>query len=46
LGVVQALLDKGAAVNVKANDGTTALMAASQKDHREVRELLLNAGAH
>ena len=31
LEVVQALLDKGADVNAKANNGATALMAASQR---------------
>jgi ankyrin repeat protein len=43
--VVQALLAKGTEVNAKANNGGTALMAASQNGHREIRELLLKAGA-
>ena len=36
---------QGAEVNAKAKDGKTALMVASGKDHREVRELLIKAGA-
>jgi ankyrin repeat protein len=42
---VQALLDKGADVNVKKTDGATALMAASQLGHVEVVQLLLAKGA-
>ena len=42
---VQALLAKGAEVNAKANDGVTALMAASEEGHGEVVEALLAKGA-
>lgn len=43
--IVVLLLDKGADVNAKANDGTTALMVASQYRHAEVVELLKRYGA-
>jgi ankyrin repeat protein len=43
--IVQALLNKGADVNAKANNGVTALMLASQNGHQEVKELLIKAGA-
>ena len=43
--VVQALLGKGADVNVKANNGDTALSLASSKGNKEIRKLLLKAGA-
>ena len=45
IDVVQALLDKGADVNVKANNGTTALIAAAQEGHIEVVRALLDKGA-
>jgi ankyrin repeat protein len=32
--IVQALLDKGADINAKGNNGATALMNASINDHR------------
>jgi ankyrin repeat protein len=43
--VVQLLLDKGADVNAKATDGKTALVAATEDGHNEVRDLLIRAGA-
>jgi ankyrin repeat protein len=43
--VVQALLDKGANVNAKRNDGATAVILASQNGHREVVQALLERGA-
>ena len=42
---MQLLLAKGADVNAKNNAGSTALMAASEKGHKEVVELLLAKGA-
>ena len=45
LDVVRVLLDKGAEVNAKRIDGTTALMVASQNGHREVVRELLEKGA-
>jgi ankyrin repeat protein len=35
----------GADINAKLNDGATALRFASKKDHKEVMELLIRAGA-
>jgi uncharacterized protein len=43
--VVRALLVAKADVNAKMDDGTTALMMASQKDDKEVVQLLKSAGA-
>ena len=43
--IVQALLDKGAKVNVKDNNGLTPLMAATGKKHFKIVELLMQAGA-
>jgi ankyrin repeat protein len=43
--VVKELLNKGAEVNAKANNGEIALTLASQGGYREVRELLIKAGA-
>ncbi|MFZ0945350.1 MAG: ankyrin repeat domain-containing protein [Syntrophobacteraceae bacterium] len=40
--VVQLLLADGAEVNTKMNDGETALSRAS---HKEIKELLIRAGA-
>ena len=45
LEVVKLLLEKGADVNAKNNDGYTALMAASLEGHPEVMKLLLEEGA-
>jgi len=42
---VKGLIAKGAAVNVRAKDGTTALIGASQNGYLEVKELPLKAGA-
>jgi hypothetical protein len=42
---VQALLAKGAEINAKANNGVTALSAATAKGHADVRALLVQAGA-
>ena len=43
--VVQALLDKGADVNLKARDGATALSWASKKGNTATVALLKKAGA-
>jgi ankyrin repeat protein len=42
---VKRLLDKGANVNAKRDNGVTALMGASIEGHQEVVELLLAKGA-
>jgi hypothetical protein len=42
---VKRLLAKGAKVNAKSNPGDTALMFATEAGHRELRELLIQAGA-
>jgi ankyrin repeat protein len=42
---VKGFIDNGADVNAKSNDGDTALIFASQNHHKEVRELLIKAGA-
>ena len=42
---MQALLAKGADVNAKASDGTTALGAAAQGGHADIRALLAQAQA-
>lgn len=45
LGVVQALLAKGADVNAKNNDGRTALIFASLKGQLEIVQAFLAKGA-
>jgi len=45
LDVVQVLLDKGADVNAKMDSGGTALDAATNGGHADVRALLVKAGA-
>src|SRR5687768_6052964 len=45
LSRVKALLDANANVNVKADGGTTALIAASQNGYEEVVQMLLAAKA-
>ncbi len=45
LEIVQILLDKGAEVNVKNNNGDTALTLATKNNNQEVVNLLLNRGA-
>jgi len=42
---VKALLAKGADVNVKNNNGNTALDAAKASGHTEIVQLLIKAGA-
>ena len=42
---IKALLDAGADVNVKGEDGYTALMFAANAGHTEIVELLKAAGA-
>jgi ankyrin repeat protein len=42
---VEALLDVGADVNVKAKDGETALDAATRAGHADIRALLVRGGA-
>jgi hypothetical protein len=46
LEVAKALLAKGADVNAKTNNGTTALIAATKGGHANVRDLLVKAGAN
>ena len=43
--IVQLLLEKGADVNAKDNDGRTALMFAAEKGHTEIVQILLKKGA-
>jgi uncharacterized protein len=43
--VVKLLLEKGADVNIKANDGTAALIMASENRYTEIVKLLLAAKA-
>jgi ankyrin repeat protein len=45
VNVVRLLLEKKADVNAKDKNGQTALMLASREGHREVKKLLLKAGA-
>jgi hypothetical protein len=45
LGVVRTLLGRGAQVNAKAKDGSTALMAAAQGGHGTIVQVLLDKGA-
>jgi ankyrin repeat protein len=45
IAVMQTLLAKGADVDVKDNDGVTALMYAAQNGHKHIVELLKKAGA-
>ena len=43
--MVQALLDKGAEVNAKTNNGVTALMSGLRAGHLDVVQALLAKGA-
>jgi len=43
--IVQFLIDRGAAIDATARDGTTALMFASMHGYASTAQLLLNAGA-
>lgn len=43
--VCKILLDKGAKLDLQANDAFTALMVASQEGHTEFMKLLLDKGA-
>ena len=43
--IVQILIDKGAYINKQMDDGTTALMQATQNGHTEVVRVLLTRGA-
>ncbi len=43
--IVQALLDAGADVNAKDNNGETALIQAASTGHTETVQALLDAGA-
>jgi ankyrin repeat protein len=45
LEIVQILLDKGAEVNVKNDNGDTALTRATKNNNQEVTNLLLSRGA-
>jgi ankyrin repeat protein len=42
---IEALLEAGADVNARANDGLTALMTAERNGQSEIAELLKKAGA-
>ena len=44
-GVVQALLAKGAEIDLQAKNGGTALMLASEKGHEGIVQALLARGA-
>ena len=43
--VIKLLLEKGAEINAKANNGATALMMAAYQGHTEIIKLLLEKGA-
>ena len=43
--VIEALIDAGADVNAKGNDGWAALMSAASEGNAEVAEVLLKHGA-
>ena len=45
LSIVSMLLDRGADVNAKANDGGTACMIASQNGHSSIVSMLRARGA-
>jgi serine/threonine-protein phosphatase 6 regulatory ankyrin repeat subunit B len=44
--VVRLLIDAGADVNAKSNEGFTALMMASQHGHSNIAQMLIDAGAN
>ena len=45
LDVAKLLIEGGADVNAQSNNGNTALMLASIREHTEVAKLLIEAGA-
>ena len=45
MDIVQMLVDLGAAVGTKDNDGRTALMHATVNRHTDTVQLLVNVGA-
>ena len=45
MDVAKLLIENGADVNAKDNDGVTALMQASENGHTEIVSLLKSAGA-
>ena len=44
-GTVKVLLDAGADVNIKTEDGSTALMDAARQGNMEIARILLDSGA-
>ena len=46
LKTAKLLIDKGAEIDARTNEGTSALMAASMGGYTKIVELLLNAGAN
>jgi ankyrin repeat protein len=42
---VKILLNKGADINIKSNDGNTALSIAKKNGRKEIAEMLERAGA-
>ena len=45
IGVLQLLIEKGADINAKTDDGRSALSIAVKADRKEAAELLRKAGA-
>jgi ankyrin repeat protein len=45
INIVELLLKRGADIDIKASDGRTALAIASKNGHKNIEELLKDAGA-